>query len=135
MIKLTRVSGKDGSAKEEFLNVHNYVRIDSPEDLKRALAAGADKEDKDSIGRTPLHNVKCAQVLLEAGAAVDALDISKSTALHYAVGCGYQECVQLLLDNGANVNLQNSEGKTAIDVAKQFNRQEILKLLEKYASA
>ncbi|XP_026434836.1 ankyrin repeat domain-containing protein 2A-like isoform X2 [Papaver somniferum] len=105
MIKLTRVSGKDGSAKEEFLNVHNYVRIDSPEDLKRALAAGADKEDKDSIGRTPLHNacslgkVKCAQVLLEAGAAVDALDISKSTALHYAVGCGYQECVQLLLDN------------------------------------
>ncbi|KAI3994687.1 hypothetical protein MKX01_002303 [Papaver californicum] len=140
MIKLTRISAKDGTATEEFLNVHNYVRIEDPEGLKKALESGADKNDKDSIGRTPLHNacslgkVKCAQVLLEAGAVVDALDISKSTALHYAVGCGYIECVQLLLDNGADVNLQNSEGKTPIDVAKQFNRQEILKLLEKSAS-
>ncbi|MCL7038718.1 hypothetical protein MKW94_023150 [Papaver nudicaule] len=140
MIKVTRISTKDGTGTEELLNVHDYIRVDNPEVLRKALASGADKDEKDSIGRTPLHNacslgkVKCAQVLLEAGAAVDALDISKSTSLHYAVGCGYTECVQLLLDNGAVVNLQNSEGKTPIDVAKQFNRQEILKLFEKYAS-
>lgn len=47
--------------------------------------------------------VKCAQVLLEAGAKADALDKNKNTALHYAAGYGRKECVQLLLDNGAAV--------------------------------
>lgn len=47
--------------------------------------------------------VKCAQVLLEAGAKVDALDKNKNTALHYAAGYGRKECVQLLLENGAAV--------------------------------
>ena len=47
--------------------------------------------------------VKCAQVLLEAGATVDALDKNKNTALHYAAGYGRKECVALLLDNGAAV--------------------------------
>lgn len=47
--------------------------------------------------------VKCAQVLLEAGATVDALDKNKNTALHYAAGYGRKECVALLLENGAAV--------------------------------
>lgn len=50
-----------------------------------------------------LFQVKCAQVLLEAGAKVDALDKNKNTALHYAAGYGRKECVALLLDNGAAV--------------------------------
>lgn len=49
------------------------------------------------------HQVKCAQVLLEAGATVDALDKNKNTALHYAAGYGRKECVTLLLENGAAV--------------------------------
>lgn len=47
--------------------------------------------------------LKCAQVLLEAGAAVDALDKNKNTPLHYAAGYGMKECVDLLLKNGAAV--------------------------------
>jgi ankyrin repeat protein len=47
--------------------------------------------------------VKCAHVLLEAGATVDALDKNKNTALHYAAGYGRKECVALLLENGAAV--------------------------------
>ncbi|KAF8377984.1 hypothetical protein HHK36_031373 [Tetracentron sinense] len=77
--------------------------------------------------------VKCAQILLEAGAVVDALDKSKNTALHYAAGYGRKECVALLLENGAAVTLQNLDGKTPIDVAKLNNQQEVLKLLEKDA--
>ena len=59
-----------------------------------------------SIKLTNMHmqlQVKCAQVLLEAGAKVDALDKNKNTALHYAAGYGRKECVALLLDNGAAV--------------------------------
>ncbi|KAL2903975.1 Ankyrin repeat domain-containing protein 2A [Bienertia sinuspersici] len=77
--------------------------------------------------------VKCAQVLLEAGAKVDALDKNKNTALHYAAGYGRKECVALLLENGAAVTLQNLDGKTPIDVAKLNNQHEVLKLLEKDA--
>ncbi|MQM01099.1 hypothetical protein Taro_033850 [Colocasia esculenta] len=77
--------------------------------------------------------VKCAQALLEAGAAVDSLDKNKNTALHYAAGYGRKECVALLLENGAAVTLQNLDGKTPIDVAKLNNQDEVLKLLEKDA--
>lgn len=47
--------------------------------------------------------MKCAQVLLEAGAAVDAMDKNKNTALHYAAGYGRKECVAILLEHGAAV--------------------------------
>lgn len=124
---------------EDESSVHHTASVGDVEGLKKALAAGADKNDEDSEGRTALHfacgygEVKCAQVLLEAGAAVDALDKNKNTALHYAAGYGRKECVALLLDNGAAVTLQNLDGKTPIDVAKLNNQQEVLKLLEKDA--
>jgi ankyrin repeat protein len=47
--------------------------------------------------------LKCAEILLEAGAAVDALDKNKNTPLHYAAGYGRKECVDLLLKYGAAV--------------------------------
>ncbi|KAE9448694.1 hypothetical protein C3L33_19433, partial [Rhododendron williamsianum] len=77
--------------------------------------------------------VKCAQILLEAGVMVDALDKNKNTALHYAAGYGRKECVALLLDHGAAVTLQNLDSKTPIDVARLNSQHEVLKLLEKDA--
>ena len=47
--------------------------------------------------------VKCAETLVEAGAAIDAQDRNKNTPLHYAAGYGRTECVVLLLKNGAAV--------------------------------
>ncbi|XP_052191970.1 ankyrin repeat domain-containing protein 2B isoform X2 [Diospyros lotus] len=93
-------------------------------------------EDESIVHRTASVGdveVKCAQVLLEAGALVDALDKNKNTALHYAAGYGRKECVALLLEHGAAVTLQNLDGKTPIDVAKLNNQHEVLKLLEKDA--
>lgn len=47
--------------------------------------------------------VKCGEILIEAGAKVDALDKNKNTPLHYAAGYGRKDCVELLLKNGAAV--------------------------------
>jgi len=47
--------------------------------------------------------LKCAQVLIDAGASVNAVDKNKNTPLHYAAGYGRKECVSLLLENGAAV--------------------------------
>ncbi|KAK7392238.1 hypothetical protein VNO78_20670 [Psophocarpus tetragonolobus] len=49
--------------------------------------------------------VKCAQILLETGAKVDALDKNKNTTLHYADDYGRKNCVALLLENGGAVGL------------------------------
>lgn len=57
----------------------------------------------DQSNPSPPPQAKCAQVLLEAGVKVDALDKNKNTALHYAAGYGRKECVALLLENGAAV--------------------------------
>lgn len=130
---------EEGGNEEDESIVHHTASVGDVEGLKNALAAGADKDEEDSEGRTALHfacgygEVKCAQTLLEAGAKADALDKNKNTALHYAAGYGRKECVALLLENGAAVTLQNLDGKTPIDVAKLNNQHEVLKLLEKDA--
>lgn len=51
----------------------------------------------------PCPQLKCAQVLIDAGASVNAVDKNKNTPLHYAAGYGRNECVSLLLENGAAV--------------------------------
>lgn len=53
------------------------------EGMKYKLAASANKDEEDLEGRTTLHfacgygEVECAQLLLEAGANVDAVDKNK----------------------------------------------------------
>ncbi|KAJ4809985.1 ankyrin repeat-containing protein 2 [Rhynchospora pubera] len=124
--------------EEEESLVHHAASIGDAEALKKALE-GADKDEEDAEGRRALHfacgygEVKCVQILLEAGAAVDALDRNKNTPLHYAAGYGRKECVALLLENGAAVTLTNMDGKTPLDVAKLNSQEEVLKLLEKDA--
>nr|XP_025888949.1 ankyrin repeat domain-containing protein 2B-like [Solanum lycopersicum] len=157
------VSGPDETEKadDDESSVHQCASVGDVEGLKNVIASVADKNKEDSEGRTSLHfaceygeqtcrhlrlnsnssqssshrifRVKCAQVLLEAGAEVDALNKNKNTALHYAAGYGRKECVVLLLKNGAAVTLQNLDGKTPIDVAKLNNQNEVLTLLEKDA--
>ncbi|CAI9303564.1 unnamed protein product [Lactuca saligna] len=79
------------------------------------------------------YQVKCAQILVEAGAKVDALDKNKNIALHYVASYGRKECVSLLLDNGAAITLQNMDGKAPINVAKLNNQKNVLKFPEKDA--
>ncbi|KAJ7544047.1 hypothetical protein O6H91_09G063000 [Diphasiastrum complanatum] len=123
--------------EDEELTLHHTASTGDVEALKVLLSEGANKDEKDSEGRTSLHfacgygEVKCAEVLLEAGATVDALDKNHNTALHYAAGYGRKECAELLLKNGAAVTLQNLDGKTPVEVAKMNNQTEIIKLLEK----
>nr|GEU65236.1 hypothetical protein [Tanacetum cinerariifolium] len=76
----------------------------------------------------PILEVKCAQVLLEAGVKVNALDNNNNTALHYAAGYGRKECVVLLLDNDTTCNLQNLEGRTPIEIAELNGQHDICNL-------
>lgn len=51
-------------------------------------------------------DLNTVKLLLEHGAAADALDNSGRTALHFAADGGHPTVVQLLLDAGAAVDAQ-----------------------------
>ncbi|XP_010507312.1 PREDICTED: ankyrin repeat domain-containing protein 2B-like [Camelina sativa] len=119
-------------------NVHKTATSSDVEGLKTALAT-ANKDEEDSEGRTGLHlacsygKVKCAKVLLEAGANLNAVDKNKNTPLHYAGNCGRKKCVSLLLKKGSAETLQNKDGKNPIDLAKLNYQLDVVNLLEKDA--
>lgn len=101
-----------------------FVAGDCPR-LEAAIAAGAGVEVR--LGdTTPLHcatlagRVGIVQVLIDAGVPLDAHDVCKRTALHYAaMGIGEPgiQITGILLRAGANPNAQDEDQHTPLDWA------------------
>ena len=70
-----------------------------------------------------------ANLLLQAGATVDAVDKLGRTALHHAAYWGKIQVVEALLNAGADKAVKNKYGKTALDKAQRQNPPAIVKLL------
>lgn len=106
--------------------------------LKRGESAN---EGDDKMKVTPLMKaatqgcVECMEVLLEAGAEIDARNSSTATALMMAAMTGPIRSVKFLLDNGADPNLTTPSGRDALSVANERddsdrNKAMIIILLE-----
>jgi len=90
----------------------------------------------DYAGNTPLHfagyeDAKLVQLLLAAGADVNAKDQYGSTPLLIAIKEHNHEVVKLLLDAGADVNISEQWGDTPLLIALKENNNEVAKLLLK----
>lgn len=70
-----------------------------------------------------------AEVLLNAGAPVNAQDAAGYTALHMCASGGYPACARLLVARGADAALQNADGETPIALAEKFSNAECVQLL------
>ncbi|OIQ92587.1 phosphocholine transferase AnkX [mine drainage metagenome] len=99
------------------------------------LAAGADVNAPDILGRTALHvaafynRKQIAALLLAHGADVKASDSEGLTPLHAAVLAANADIATLLLDKGADVNAVTDTGKTPLHLAAAIGCYRLTKLL------
>lgn len=110
------------------------------EDISLLLLYGADPNNMDVTGRTPVlhavdsHNISCLRLILEAGGHPNPpmpKGIFRSSPLTAAGFAGMPEMLKLLLDFEANPNACNPEGLTALHaVARTKNVDCVLLLLE-----
>jgi hypothetical protein len=72
--------------------------------------------------------------LLKAGADVDFLDASGTTALHLAAQRGHDAVVRTILEAGANVNFSDAWGTTALHFAAQRGHDDIVRTLLRHGA-
>jgi hypothetical protein len=99
------------------------------------LAAGADVNDTDKDGWTPLlraalgNHASTAKILIDHRAKVDHQTSSGYTALMSAARWGCADVVPVLLGAGASVNTRGRDGRTALAWAKEAKVQGIVDAL------
>jgi ankyrin repeat protein len=104
------------------------------------LGCGADPNGLDPAGRTPLHlaatrysprgeGASMAELLLDAGARIEARDRKGLTPLNAATGNGNLAAARLLLDRGADMNTVNLRGATPLHAAAGGGHEEMARLL------
>ncbi|XP_011869130.1 PREDICTED: E3 ubiquitin-protein ligase MIB2-like [Vollenhovia emeryi] len=95
----------------------------------------------DKNGNTPLHyaafgnRLLIMELLLSRGAAINAVNDSKCSALHVAVNKRHENSVRMLLWYECHVNLQNAHGNTALHEAIERNALNMTEMLSAQARA
>ena len=95
----------------------------------RLIADGADVNDTNEDGYTPMHlaaiygELECVRLLLQNNANKEAPDNDGKTPLHWAAHEGKVECVAALLEAGAMKNASNKGGSRPLHFAA-FNGEE-----------
>lgn len=116
-----------------YMTLQSIVFLDVIELL---LRAGAPVDRAGDCETTALHSAarycgdgECLNVLLAAGACVNAVDKFRWTALHYAASVGSEQCVQVLLSAGANINKENHHQESLLALAAQNGHTQIVHML------
>ena len=90
---------------------------------------------KDEAGYTPLHQAAnigssaLAQLLLDSGADINALNLQLNTPLHEAIRAKKLEVARLLVEKGADIQRQNINQKSPLHFAAQYDQMEMGRLL------
>ncbi|XP_069128217.1 uncharacterized protein [Argopecten irradians] len=98
-------------------------------------SAGANFNDRDYMGRSPLHEAaecnssKVISVLLKGKANPNAVDWRGSSPLHYACAKGHLQSVKILMDSKVEAGNQNAGGRTPLLEAAHSRKFEVVQYL------
>jgi ankyrin repeat protein len=116
--------------------IHDKARMGSGVEVKSILQSTPTMRDaRTGLGSTPLHlaatnsDPGALQVLLAAGANVNAKDAEGNTPLHMAAYTNRYEQARLLLEAGADIEAVSSGGRTPIALARKSRADNVAGLL------
>ncbi|VGO19705.1 ankyrin repeat domain-containing protein [Pontiella sulfatireligans] len=102
-----------------------------PDDVFNHLLLGADVNEPNKQGWTPLHfatvrgKTACAEVLIAKGATLDPRTGTKKTPLHFAGERGFFEITELLVESGADLTAQDDEGWSPLHYAAEKDKVDV----------
>ena len=103
--------------------------------IQEILDTGVDKDIRDAIGATALHqammqpNTMVVKILLDYGFDPNAATKNGYTPLHFAVAANNIAAAKLLLQYGADKRIKCLEGFTPLDKARQSENGPFISLL------
>jgi lysophospholipase L1-like esterase len=110
------------------------------QEIKKAMALGADVNCRDINGNTPLNMVaklsyfQLVEYFVDKGAEVNTANNEKITPLHYGVEYNNVKIVKLLLEKGANIDARDGIYETPLHWAGWTGNIEAARLLLKYGA-
>ena len=131
-------AGPVGGDSGPLLTTLQQAAADGDEDMVRLLLSrGVDVDGKegDVSNETALHvaahfgHQHIVEILLQAGALVDDLDLQGQTPLHAAASSGQEAIARMLLMQGARLNCVDNAGDTPLHCAARYGRLEVVRLL------
>lgn len=125
---------------EKNTPLHWAMATGSVKVVNSLIEHGASLDAQNSFGETPLHygagcpstvcgNLRCCEILLDAGADPTITSACGHTALHYAAAHGNVPVARLLLEHGVHPDLTDDEGETALHIATVENRRGIIRAI------
>ena len=105
--------------------------------VRTILAAGVDKDVRDSLGATALHismyqqNLNIVKMLLDYGFDPNVKDNKEHTPLYAAVVANNLAAARLLIRYGANKYARDLNGYTPLDRARKDEKSDMISLLSR----